>query len=175
MDRFEELTIPHIGVLYKMARHLAGNQDDAEDLVQEVYLKARKSFHTLKDSKKCKPWLCSILYRHFIDEYRRRKIYTDVDIDNVQSNDKPEENDWPEHFKFDDIAKALDKLDPKYRAPLVAHFLSGESYQDIAESLDIPIGTVMSRIHRAKKAMRKDLVSLATPSLKIISGGKHGM
>ncbi|VAX24278.1 hypothetical protein MNBD_NITROSPINAE01-1100 [hydrothermal vent metagenome] len=175
MARFEEITIPHIETLYKMAHHLAGSRDDAEDMVQEVYLKARKSFHTLKEHKKCKSWLCSILYRHFVDEYRKRKPYAEVDINNIPDNNKPEKNDWPEHFKFEDISKSLNKLDPKYRLPLVAHFLSGESYQEIAESLDIPMGTVMSRIHRAKKAMRKDLASATPPSLKIVNGEKHEM
>jgi RNA polymerase sigma-70 factor (ECF subfamily) len=180
MDRFDEYLIPHIGVLYKMAFHLAGNRDDAEDMVQDVYIKARESFHTLKDHRKCKSWLCSILYRHFIDDYRRRRRFSEleaweVDIESVPDSASKEDAEWPEHFSTNDISKALDLLDPRFRLPLVAHFLSGQSYQEIADSLDIPVGTVMSRIHRAKTAMRAEMKKLAQPSLRIVKGGRNAM
>lgn len=180
MDRFDEYLTPHIMVLYKIAFHLAGNRDDAEDMVQDVYVKARESFHTLKDYGKCKSWLCSILYRHFIDDYRRRRRFAEseaweVDIESLPDTMSQEEAEWPEHFSTNDISKALDLLDPRFRLPLVAHFLSGQSYQEIADSLDIPIGTVMSRIHRAKTAMRKEMKKLAQPSLRIVKGGRNAM
>ncbi len=173
MDRFEELTTPHVGVLYRMAFHLCRNQDDAEDLVQEVFLKAQKSFHTLRDSGKCKSWLCSILYRRFVDGYRRRKHF--VRLDDVPAPVEEEESQWPEEITPDDISRSLESLDPKYRMPLVAYFLSGLSYKEISESLDMPLGTVMSRIHRAKNIMRNQLSKLTHPPLRVIKGGRHGM
>ena len=174
MDKFEETAIPYIGTLYKMAYHLAGNKEDAEDPVQEVYLKARKSFHTLRDHAKCKSWLCSILYRRFIDERRRSRHF--VELGDVPDPNSKYYRDWPDRFTSEDISKALAKLDPKQKTLLVAHFISGLRYQEIADSMEIPIGTVMSRIYRAKNAMRKELTRVSKqPSLKIVRGGKHGM
>ncbi len=174
MDKFEETAIPHMGTLFKMAYHLAGNRDDAEDMVQEVYLKARKAFHTLKDHNKCKSWLCSILYRHFIDERRKRRNF--VDLDNVADPDANFYSEWPSRFTSEDISKALEKLEPKQKTLLVAHFMSGLKYQEIATAMNIPIGTVMSRIHRAKNSMRKELTRIShQPALRIVKGGRNGM
>jgi len=157
MDKFEELTIPHVGTLYRMAFHLTGARADAEDLVQDVYFKARKSFHTLRNHGKCKSWLCSILYRRFVDEYRRQKKFIITELENIPAMDGSDDNEWPDSFRTEDISKALEKLNPLYRAPLVAHFLSGLSYSEIAKSLDIPIGTVMSRLYHARKHLAKAL------------------
>ncbi len=174
MDKFEELTVPHLGTLYRQAYYLAGNRDDAEDMVQDTYVKARRSFHTLKDSAKCKPWLNSILYRIFIDEYRRKKHY--VELTDVPAQE-PEDDDsrWPEGVTAEGIKTALESLDPKYRLPLVAHYLSGQSYQEIADTMEIPLGTVMSRIHRAKRTVKKEFARHSRPSLGVIHGGRHGM
>lgn len=174
MDNFEETAIPHMGTLFKMAYHLTGNRDDAEDIVQEVYLKARKAFHTLKDLNKCKSWLCSILYRHFIDERRKRRNF--VDLENVADPDANFYSEWPSRFTSEDISKALEKLEPKQKTLLVAHFMSGLKYQEIATAMNIPIGTVMSRIHRAKNSMRKELTRIShQPALRIVKGGRNGM
>lgn len=180
MDGFEEILIPHIGVAYKMAYHLTGGKEDAEDLVQDAYLKARRSFHTLKDYSKGKSWLLSILYRSFVDEYRKKRRHLSLEeIDAPAEDSHAQEGggglEWPERFTSEDISRALGALDPRYRLPLVAHFLSGQSYKEISETLDLPIGTVMSRIHRAKAAMRKELSRLSRPSLKVVKGGRHGM
>jgi RNA polymerase sigma-70 factor (ECF subfamily) len=180
MSGFEAVALPHMGVLYKMAFHLAGNRDDAEDIVQDVFIKARESFHGLKDRAKCKSWLCSILYRTFIDDYRRRKRVfileaPDVDIENVPDTADGNDDQWPDRFTSEDISRALEALDPRFRLPLVAYFLSGQGYQEIAESLEIPIGTVMSRIHRAKRAMRRELTKQRQPNLRIVKGGRNGM
>ena len=175
MDRFEELTTPHIGVLHRMAFHLSGNKEDAEDLVQDVFIKAQKSFHTLRNSAKCKSWLCSILYRQFVDGYRKRRYF--VELKDVAAPPAEEEDSvWPEKITPKDLSNCMNNLDPKHRAPLVAYFLSGLSYKEIAESLDIPIGTVMSRIHRAKNLMRSRLYDLRQQKpLRIVKGGLHGM
>ncbi|VAX22802.1 hypothetical protein MNBD_NITROSPINAE03-338 [hydrothermal vent metagenome] len=175
MSRFEELATPHIGVLYRMAFHLSGNKEDAEDLVQDVFIKAQKSFHTLRENSKCKSWLCSILYRQFVDGYRKRRYF--VELKDVASPPVEEEQSvWPEKITPADLSDCMNNLDPKYRMPLVAHFLSGLSYKEIAASLDMPIGTVMSRIHRAKNLMRGKLYDLrkAKP-LRIVKGGLHGL
>ncbi len=168
-ERFEENALGHAPALYRMALYLSGNREDAEDLVQEVFIKARASFHTLKNIDKCKSWLCSILYRKFVDEYRKRKNH--VELFDLPAKEEEEEQ-WPHDITAGQLKTALDRLDPKYRLPVVAHFLSGQSYQEIAAQLDLPIGTVMSRIHRAKKALRKDLTSNKHKKLKMIIGGK---
>jgi RNA polymerase sigma-70 factor (ECF subfamily) len=178
MRRFEELTTPHIGVLYRMAFHLSGNKEDAEDLVQDVFIKAQRSFHTLRDNGKCKSWLCSILYRQFVDGYRKRRYF--AELKDVPAPVVEEESSvWPEQITPKDLLYSMENLDPKYRAPLVAYFLSGLSYKEIAESLAMPIGTVMSRIHRAKKLLRVSLSELrdqkANKPLRIVKGGLHGM
>ena len=175
MDRFDELATPHIRSLFIMAFHLCGNKDDAEDIVQDVFLKAQKSFHTLKDVNKCKSWLCSILYRHFIDECRKKRYFVELG-DNLASPVEEPENYWPDTVVPEDIAKSLNKLDPKYRLPLVAHFLSGQSYKEISESLDLPMGTVMSRIHRAKNLMRTHLTKPGKSApLRIVKGNRNGV
>lgn len=175
MRRFEELATPHIGVLYRMAFHLSGNKEDAEDLVQDVFIKAQKSFHALRDNAKCKSWLCSILYRQFVDGYRKRRYF--VELKDVAAPPvEEEESVWPEKITPKDLLNCMSNLDPKYRAPLVAYFLSGLSYKKIAESLDMPIGTVMSRIHRAKNLLRNQLHDLRQQKpLRIVKGGLHEM
>jgi len=175
MNRFEELATPHIGVLYRMAFHLSGNKEDAEDLVQDVFIKAQKSFHTLREGGKCKSWLCSILYRQFVDGYRKRKYF--VELKDVASPPVEEEKSvWPEKITPDDLSNCMNNLDPKYRMPLVAYFLSGLSYKQIAKSLDMPIGTVMSRIHRAKNLMRGKLSDLSQKKpLRVVKGGLNGL
>ncbi len=175
MNRFDKLATPHIRSLFIMAFHLCGNREDAEDIVQDVFLKAQKSFHTLKNPDKCKSWLCSILYRHFIDECRKKRYFVELGDHMAPTVEEPE-SDWPETITHEDLTKSLNKLDPKYRLPLVAHFLSGQSYKEISQSLDLPMGTVMSRIHRAKNLMRTHLTRSAKSStLRIVKGSHNGV
>ena len=138
-------------------------------------MKARKSFHSLRNHEKCKSWLCSILYRHFIDMCRKKKRYVEL-VKDVPAPVKEENYEWPENIHSGDIADALSKLDPKYRAPLVGYFMGDQSYKEIATALDIPIGTVMSRIHRAKNMVRKRLSQISrAPQLRVVRGGADGL
>jgi len=175
MNRFDELALAHLDALYRMAVYLSADPDEAEDLVQEVFLKGRRSFHTLRDEEKIKSWLCSILYRHFIDTVRRRKRHVELPPDEIAAPEADEEYEWPERLSPEEVRAGLSSLDEKYRLPLVAYFMSGQSYKEIAASLELPIGTVMSRIHRGKNLLRRYLVRVSPPRLRVVRGGRDGV
>jgi RNA polymerase sigma-70 factor (ECF subfamily) len=184
---FEELTLPYLKPLYRLALRLTGDAAAAEDLVQETYLKALKSFATLRDRTRVRPWLFQILSRLVTDRHRAAGREVPVgdseDLDRFSLYDRIADEDpfpYSDHlhddflaqFKDEDVRRALLSLPDVYRVPLVLLYVDEMSYRELAEVLACPIGTVMSRLHRGRKALecqlwecakRRGLVKAWTP------------
>ena len=173
-DEFEELALPHIDSLYNFAIKLTGNQSDAEDLVQETYLRAYKFFHKYKKDTYIKAWLFSILRNTFINIYRKKKKEPEkvdfhsveqfidqlTDRDNLLSKDDIS-NDLSKDTLDSEIKSALDKLPEEFKSVILLCDIESFSYQEISEILKCPVGTVMSRLHRGRKILYKNLSEYA--------------
>jgi RNA polymerase sigma-70 factor (ECF subfamily) len=170
--QFADLTMEYMGSLYSAALRMTRNPADAEDLVQETYLKAYRAFGSFREGTNLKAWLYRILTNTFINSYRARKRrpeQTDIDdvedlylyrrlggLEAVNAGRSPEE-EVLEHFTEAEVKDAVEALPEQFRIAVLLADVEGFSYKEIAEILDIPIGTVMSRLHRGRKALQKTL------------------
>jgi RNA polymerase sigma-70 factor (ECF subfamily) len=169
---FEALALPHLPVLYRLAIRLMGRPQDAEDLVQETYIRALRGFPSLRDASRMRPWLTQIMTRLVIDQQRapdrelavgdlaeldRFSLYDLVwDEDPLPYSDHLH-RDFLAQFPDDDVRRALLALPEVYRVPLVLLHVEDLSYRELADVLGCPVGTVMSRLHRARKILERDL------------------
>ena len=155
---FNELVDRHYTALYRFALSLAKNGSDAADLTQQTfYLWAAKG-HQLRDLAKVKSWLFTTLYREYLSTYRHSTKFPHVELDGV-SHEMP--SVAPSIFNDIDgttVVAALARVDEVFRAPLSLFYLEEHSYQEIADILDVPIGTVMSRLSRGKAQLRQLLL-----------------
>ncbi len=172
LSRFEELTLPHLRALFRFAVKLTGEPSHAEDLVQETYLKALQSFSSLREPERTRAWLFQILSRVAIDRHRsearevkaesaedldRFSLYDLIwDEDPLPYSDRLHD-DFLAQFRDEDVRNALLKLPEAFRMPLVLVYSEGMTYKEIAEVLQCPVGTVMSRLHRARKTLEREL------------------
>ena len=154
-DEFQQLVDDHYQPLYRFAYSLAKSSDRASDLVQQVYCVWAQKGHQLKDRSKAKTWLFTTLYREFLGQARRRNRFPEEDIEESEYQLSAEETDTPRHMDAKYAVELLSNLDETFRAPLMLFYLQQHSYKEISEILDIPIGTVMSRISRGKDQLRK--------------------
>jgi RNA polymerase sigma-70 factor, ECF subfamily len=159
-DEFKQLTYPHMKLVYNVALKYCGNVFDAEDIVQETYLMAYNKFHQLREKSKCKPWLLTILRNNFLKTYHKKKSQqrlTESDyIDFLKESlakDDAESILSKASFKMA-VQNAIGKLPPKYKEVLTLYYMDEMLYRDIAHVLDIPIGTVMSRLTRAREGLK---------------------
>ena len=160
-DKFEKYLLPHAAVLYRAAFRLCKTNHGAEDLLQEAYYLALKNFDQLKDLGKSKYWLFAILRNVFLKDIEKSKHRIEIEFESVcyaLRNDTHLENELLKDEARNNIQSALSKLDGKLREPIRLFYFEGLSYQEISKTLDIPIGTVMSRIARAKVHLKRDLV-----------------
>jgi RNA polymerase sigma-70 factor (ECF subfamily) len=162
---FEELAMPLFDSLYNFAGWIARDSDDAEDLVQETYLKALRSFASFQPGTNFRAWMFRILRNTFLSS---RKTYERRMIDALESEEDGPElvvvKETPETIllnrsNLQRMQRAIDDLPPHYRETLLLCDVEEMSYQQIAEILSIPIGTVMSRLARARKTVRESLGS----------------
>lgn len=173
---FERDALEYARQLYSAALRMTRNPSDAEDLVQETYLKAYRAYGSFEEGTNLKAWLYRILTNTFINKYRsdsRRPKQTELgDIEDlymyrrIGGGDSAEASRSAEDRVLDglvesDIKLAVEELPENFRLPVLLADLEGFSYKEIAEILDIPIGTVMSRLHRGRKAMQKRLWEFA--------------
>ena len=169
---FEHDAMQYTRQLYSAAMRMTRNPSDAEDLVQETFLKAYRAYHTFQEGTNLKAWLYRILTNTYINKYRKdSRRPSEVDLGSVEDlylyrNIGSEESAEAARTTEDrvleglveaDIKKAVEDLPENFRLPVLLADLEGFSYKEIAEILDIPIGTVMSRLHRGRKAMQKSL------------------
>jgi RNA polymerase sigma-70 factor, ECF subfamily len=160
---FEELAMPLFDSLYNFARWIAHGSDDAEDLVQETYLKALRSFASFQPGTNFRAWMFRILRNTFLSsrtKFERRMTET---LDSEEDGPEPAvETETPETILINRcnsqlVQRAIDDLPVHYRETLLLCEVEEMSYQEIAEILSIPLGTVMSRLARARKAVRESL------------------
>ena len=155
---WEDVAKSHGRFIYTVAYRLTGNHDDAQDLVQEVLLRVRRGLTTYKPGS-MEGWLSRIATNAFLDEMRRRQRRpTDALPDERLLPAQPAAEVTLEHEVLPDhVQAAIMRLPDEFRAAVVLCDVAGLSYQDIAESLDVPVGTVRSRIHRGRALLREAL------------------
>jgi RNA polymerase sigma-70 factor, ECF subfamily len=173
--RFQEEALPYLDSLYAGALRMTRNPADAEDLVQETMLRAYRAFDRFEPGTNLKAWLFRILTNAYINVYRKRqrepqKIpqeeVEDFDLYQELKNHDPQFSETPESIVLDalvdsDITDAIDDLPEQFRLAVVLSDIEGFSYAEMAEIMDVPLGTVMSRLHRGRKALQKRLWDLA--------------
>jgi RNA polymerase sigma-70 factor (ECF subfamily) len=173
-EEFERLTLEYLDPLYSAALRLAKNERDAEDLIQDTFLRAYRFFDKFERGTNLKAWLFRILTNTFINRYRRRVKERSV-VDGHEreavhelfnSRDASEAAGNPEQYFFDrllsdDVLKAIDALPQDFRMVVVLADLQEFSYKEIAEILKCPVGTVMSRLYRGRRLLQKSLRNYA--------------
>ena len=186
--RFTELTMEHMPALYTAALRMTRNPSDAEDLVQETYLRAYRGFGGFEEGTNLRAWLYRILTNTYINAYRsakRRPEVTDVeDVEDlylyrrIASSDgaqpgRSAEEEVLENLTDDEVKAAIESLPDVFRIAVLLADVEGFSYKEIAEITDVPIGTVMSRIHRGRRALQKALHDFAATRGLVGSGAGH--
>jgi len=168
-DRFEREVLPILPNLYGAALRFTRNPQDAEDLVQETYLRAFRGFAGFQEGTNLRAWMYRILTNTFINIYRKKQrepvTVQDDDIEDWYLYDRlgsstveaSAESEVLEKLPDEDVQRALEALPEGFRMAVLLADVEGFSYKEIAEIMDIPIGTVMSRLHRGRKALQKAL------------------
>jgi RNA polymerase sigma-70 factor (ECF subfamily) len=155
---FENVVNAHYEPLYRFALSLARSEADACDLVQQTFCRWAVKGGQLRDKSKAKSWLFTTLHREFLGQRRHDDRFPKVEISSVDDGEFAAQPFSESKMDGANVLSALQQLDETYRAPLVLFYLEEHSYRDIAEILEIPIGTVMSRISRGKGLLRKQFL-----------------
>ena len=171
-DVFTNETLPHRSALYNYALKISGNSDDAQDLVQETYYKAYRYFDKFQTGTNSKAWMFMILKNSFINDYRKSKrepykldyeqiqnFYENVKSDRSQTNNL--DTEYFNNLIDDEMTAAIDQLPTKMREVFLLCDLDGNSYEETAELVGCPIGTVRSRLHRARLMLQETLLDYA--------------
>ena len=160
VPEINEFLLPHVDLIFRCACRLTRKAQDAEDLTQEAFYFAIKNFAQLKDRAKAKSWLFSIMRNLFLKDLEKNKKRINVDFDAVSNTISGLSNVEEEHLKGEvarNLRAVLDKLDDRLKAPIVMFYFDRLTYKEIAKTLSLPIGTVMSRIARGKVYLRREL------------------
>ncbi|HUZ06475.1 MAG TPA: RNA polymerase sigma factor [Candidatus Paceibacterota bacterium] len=153
---FESLVNAHYEPLYRFALSLARSEADAGDLVQQTFCRWAAKGDQLRDPSKAKSWLFTTLHREFLGRRRHEDKFPKVEISAVNESELTANSPSSEkQIDGASVMSALHRLDEMYRAPLALFYLEEHSYRDIAEILEVPVGTVMSRISRGKELLRR--------------------
>jgi RNA polymerase sigma-70 factor (ECF subfamily) len=147
----------HYESLYRYAYRLSGTSADAEDLAQEAFCKAHMQLGQLRDPDRAKPWLFSILRNAYLHRARAEKAHKPLSLDTIGDVAENPPGEIPE-FGPEELQQALSELPEGFRTPVILFYFEDMSYRDIAEQMELPIGTVMSRLARAKAHLRDRLV-----------------
>ena len=172
---FTQEAMQYAPQLYSAALRMTRSRTDAEDLVQETYLRAYRGYNSFTEGTNLRAWLFRILTNTFINMYRAKQrrvqesdlgdiedLYLYKRISGIDVAARSAEDTLFDLFTDDEVKAALEALPESFRLPVLLADVEEFSYKEIAEMLDIPIGTVMSRLHRGRKAMQKALVDFAT-------------
>lgn len=161
-EQFNDEAMPHLPALVRYARYILPKEEDAQDLVQETYFEAWKSFHRYQPGTNCKAWLFRI-FRNLLSKKRRSDTRrgVSVELDALENPDALTADDTKvpvavDELEAEDVRRALKHLPQEYRDVLLL-LMEDLSYKEIADALAIPAGTVMSRIHRGRRVLRDQL------------------
>ncbi len=171
-EAFEALALEHFDALYNTALRLTRNPSEAQDLLQETYFKAYRFFHRFEPGTNVKAWLFTILRNTYINTYRKTVRRQRVDFDQVahlyaapetspEWADRGSVEEMLRHVVQDDVKRALDELPEDYRTVVLLADLEDCSYKEIAVIVGCPVGTVMSRLFRGRRLLRKSLADFA--------------
>jgi len=160
LTRFEQVVLPHLDAAYNLARWLTRNGHDAEDVVQEAYLRAFKFFSGFHGGNG-RAWLLTIVRNTsytWLQQNRRHELTTDLDeVQEIESHDPGPETLLQQSIDHALLREALEALPVEYREVVILRELEGFSYKEIADLADVPLGTVMSRLARARKRLQQYL------------------
>jgi len=176
-EGFERAALVHLDALYRVALRLTGNAADAEDLVQETMLRAYRSWDRYTPGTNAKGWLLTILRHLFINEYRRKSRHPEtVDVDTIEPfalfQEVQEEDPQGAFFDKivdDEVLRAVDQLPEAFREAVTLSDVEGLSYEEVAKVLDVPVGTVKSRLYRGRRLLQAKLYEYAV-SMGYIKG-----
>ena len=169
---FESEFLPQIDALYNFAFHLTYNEEDANDLVQETYLKAYRFIDNYEVGTNAKAWLFKILKNAFINNYRKKsKQPTKVDYEEIITFHDEDDSQYSsyhdlreemfQHMMGDEVTNAINSLPVDFRTVILLCDIEGFTYEEISKIVDIPIGTVRSRLHRARNMLKEKLENYA--------------
>jgi RNA polymerase sigma-70 factor (ECF subfamily) len=170
---FEKEFMPHLDAMYNFALRLTNDEDDANDLVQDTYLKAFRFINSFERGTNAKAWLFRILKNSFINDYRKKsKEPSKVDYQDVETTYNSTEDaemdattdlrtETVQDMIGDEVANALNSLPVDFRTVIILCDIEGFTYEEMAKILDIPIGTVRSRLHRARNLLKEKLKTYA--------------
>lgn len=161
---YEALVAAHYAQLYRFALSLARNEADASDLTQQAFYMLATKGTQIREQSKAKSWLATTLYREFLNSRRRSTRFEHVSVEQDAAELPSTDPDLARHLDGNSAVAALQQVPEPYRAPLTLFYLQDHSYQEIASLLDIPIGTVMSRLSRGKTELRRLLTDTSTAS-----------
>lgn len=169
---FESEAIPHMDALYNFAIKMTGDSDDASDLLQETYLKAFRFWEHFEKGTNCKAWLFRVMKNTFINTYRKKKKeplkvdYEEIEnfyenIKHSSTNNTHLEKDIYDNLLDDELSSAISSLPEDFRTVIILCDIERYTYEEIADFVDIPVGTVRSRLHRARKMLFTKLYKYA--------------
>lgn len=169
---FSKEFLPHADALYNFAFHLVYNEEDANDLVQETFLKAYRFIDSYQQGTNAKAWLFKILKNAFINDYRKKvKQPVKVDYEKLFDYKETEEESYVEYVDLrqevfqgligDEVTRAINELPVDFKTVILLCDVEEFSYEEIAKIVDIPIGTVRSRLHRARNILKEKLRTYA--------------
>lgn len=188
-ERLEQLALGHIDALYRTALRMTRNATDAEDLVQEAYLRAFRSLYQFTEGTNLRAWLFRILTNTYINDYRRRQrrptsasldgieefyLYDHLVDSRVQPRAERPEDVVLQQLTVDDVTRAIEALPEEFRQVVLLADVEGFAYREIADIVDIPVGTVMSRLFRARRRLQRQLYDTAVEAGIIREEAAHG-
>jgi RNA polymerase sigma-70 factor, ECF subfamily len=159
-EEFEAEALPHLPALFRLAMWLVRDRTEAEDLVQETFTQALQSFHRFQRDTNCRAWLVRVMYHTNSNRRRanaRLRLVSETEerIAETVAFDPP----TPHGLTDEEVLRALRSLPPQFQEVVLLSDIEDMTYKEVAETLDVPIGTVMSRLHRGRKLMRSELAS----------------
>jgi RNA polymerase sigma-70 factor (ECF subfamily) len=170
-DSFEAVALPHLPAVVRVARALARTESDADDLVQETFLRALRHWHTFQSGSDCRRWLATICRNVFFAQHGRAKVVTAVEDDTLEALGAADAHRSARAMGLGDlfdrldlgpaIRRAIDSLAPVFRDVVTLYDVEGFTYEEIADALMIPLGTVRSRLYRGRRQLQEMLLAHA--------------